>query len=140
MPQSIMDRNSIAWFFLQKFSQQVDRFLRNIIRILDVTFLGEKELTRMTLLRSSYISGWLLPSTFGGENGPLPTKISYTRIPNVQQSSFSLCPFSISISGARYSGVPQKVFLTLSLRFDQPKSVILSPSSVKRIFSSLRSR
>jgi hypothetical protein len=57
--------------------------------------------------------------------GGLPVAISYTRIPNVHQSTANPWPFISKISGARYSAVPQKECVRSVLpykNFERPKS------------------
>ena len=70
-------------------------------------------------------------------------RISKSNMPNVHQSTILLCPLLINISGARYSGVPQKLVENpFPLTFvASPKSANRRyPSFVKRTFSGLRSR
>ena len=43
------------------------------------------------------------------ENDTYPDNISYNKTPSAHQSTPWLCPCPIIISGARYSGVPQRV-------------------------------
>ena len=70
------------------------------------------------------------------ENGSIPAIISYNKIPKVHQSTGFPCPIYIyiyiyythiplfmSISGAKYSGVPHKVYVLLVTIFANPKSV-----------------
>jgi len=54
-------------------------------------------------------------------------RISKSKMPNVHQSTILLCPLLINISGARYSGVPQKLV-------DNPFPVtfVASPKSANR--------
>ena len=61
---------------------------------------------------------------------------SYKRIPTLQISTLWSWPDYVSISGAKYSVVPQKVFLIdlLLIKFDQPKSTSFKlpfPSKIK---------
>jgi hypothetical protein len=41
--------------------------------------------------------------------GGRPVAISYIKMPRVHQSTENPCPFMSSISGAKYSAVPQKL-------------------------------
>ena len=70
--------------------------------------------------------------------------ISNTRVPSDHQSTALPWPTPCKISGAMYSGVPQKVCAALGvliISFDRPKSVRHTwPTSSRRIFSGLRSR
>jgi len=69
-----------------------------------------------------------------------PASISYMRIPKVHQSTGFPCPLFNKISGARYSGVPQRVYVLPSKYFANPKSVSIKyPSEATRRFSGLRS-
>jgi len=57
------------------------------------------------------------------------------------QSTPLLCPLDWMISGARYSGVPQSVYVRSSTIFANPKSVIFTcPFAVSSRFSGFRSR
>ena len=62
-------------------------------------------------------------------NKYIPTANSYNKIPNAYQSTALPCPKFTTISGAKYSGVPQKVCAS---SLSGPKS-LLSPTSVKQI-------
>lgn len=50
-------------------------------------------------------SRWWLLFMKGGR----PVAISYIKMPRVHQSTENPCPFMSSISGAKYSAVPQKL-------------------------------
>jgi hypothetical protein len=63
------------------------------------------------------------------------------RTPRAHQSTDLPWPLDWMISGARYSGVPQRVQVRSSTILAKPKSVILTcPAELIRRFSGLRSR
>ena len=54
----------------------------------------------------------------------IPTTISYNNVPKLHQSTGLPCPVLSRTSGAKYSGVPQKVLVLSPFRiFERPKSV-----------------
>ena len=74
------------------------------------------------------------------QNGGSPQTISYSTQPNDHQSTSNPYVLRIQISGARYTGVPQKVS-AVGDSFESPKSVSLTwPSLSSSTFSGLRSR
>lgn len=64
------------------------------------------------------------------KNGVIPTTISYKTAPKLHQSQVLSCPFlSLTISGARYSGVPQQLWASyyeFNTCLDNPKSASLT--------------
>jgi len=87
---------------------------------------------------------WKSLSLFLWTNGGIPTVISYIRHPNDQRSTGYPCPDLFMISGANYSGVPQKLlvsYISFILHLLSPKSVILHyPSESISTFSGFKSR
>lgn len=57
-------------------------------------------------------------------NGTVPFKSSNVKIPKLQISTLISYPFCFRISGEKYKGVPQKVYLSSYPSTDQPKSQI----------------
>ena len=91
-------------------------------------------LIRWFIMLSNKID-WFAPS-----KGGLPVSSSNNKTPRFQMSRLLSCPLCLIISGARYSGVPQYVYLLVSSlkKFDQPKSATLTaPSPSSKIFSGL---
>mmetsp|Transcript_13635 Transcript_13635/g.52003 ORF Transcript_13635/g.52003 Transcript_13635/m.52003 type:complete len:325 (-) Transcript_13635:666-1640(-) len=82
--------------------------------------------------------------TLDEKKGGRPCIISYVRMPSAHQSTSLSWASSQMTSGARYSGVPQKVSVFspgLVSALARPKSVRLTwPWSSSRMFSGLRSR
>lgn len=78
------------------------------------------------------------------QKGGAPANISQNRAPKLHQSTAFVCPCPNNISGARYSGVPQKVLVispSLIFVFERPKSVILMcPCQSSNMFSGFKSR
>ncbi|OMJ12066.1 hypothetical protein AYI69_g7892 [Smittium culicis] len=64
--------------------------------------------------KSPFINALALDPIPGGKNGGSPVSISNNNIPNVHQSTVLVYPCPSRSSGAKYSGVPQKVFVFCS--------------------------
>lgn len=66
---------------------------------------------------------------FSAVKGGAPVSMSYMRAPRDHQSTALPCPVLVRISGAMYSMVPQKVWVTVLSSMDslhKPKSVSLT--------------
>ena len=78
------------------------------------------------------------PST---AKGVLPSSSSNSSAPKPQTSALWSCPFFSTISGARYSGVPQTVSRrTFDWKFAEPKSASFTAPSTNSTFSGFMSR
>lgn len=76
------------------------------------------------------------------KNGGIPTSISYNRIPRVQRSTVWSWPLFWSISGERYSAVPQKLLAKPPVEtfVARPKSASNKyPSLLNNTFSGFKS-
>lgn len=75
-------------------------------------------------------------------NGALPEIISYNNTPKLHTSTFSSCPLPKIISGDKYSGVPQNVFLIIpsGSSLAHPKSHSFASVPFSKIFSGFKSQ
>ena len=80
---------------------------------------------------------------FSAVKGGAPVSMSYISAPRLHQSTALPWPVRVRISGAMYSMVPQKVWVTVLSSMDSlhsPKSVSFTwPWASNRMFSGLRS-
>ena len=81
---------------------------------------------------------------FSAVNGGAPVNMSNIKAPRDHQSTPFPCPVLVRISGAMYSMVPQKVWVTAPswmASLQRPKSVnLMCPLKSRRMFSGFKSR
>ena len=107
------------WWF--KISSKLGRSIGFNFNIFDIKFLARGGISFghwIFNLRIFWYNSWFDFAT----KGEYPANNSNINIPILHISTLVSCPFFINISGAIYSGVPQKVFLTSPsvLKLDQP--------------------